>query len=335
MLIPLDQLEHHLQQFVQAPLYFLGSSEPFLLQEAADAIRATLRQQGIEDRQIWEIDQGFEKEMFNDLKTSPTLFQNRIIEIRCHQHPFPETLGQMLSTYASQPVAEQILLVSCHQSITHLQKAAWFQKLLQTSVVVTAGLVPLNLFPAWLQTRARKADLKLDSDALSLLVTLTEGNLLAAAQAIAKLSLLYTADHLSSISVDQVQAAIDDQSEFELSTLIEAAFQGQMNQCVRILRRLRIAGHTPARILGIWSYELRILTQLQEGLSQGQPLSQLFQIHRIWTKRQSAFKKALKRYNPHDFFILFKLASQVDRAIKGMEPLEPWEALERLALQLA
>lgn len=337
LLTSLEQLESHLQTPL-VPLYLLSSTEPLLLQEASDAIRVAAKREGIADQQTWQVDQYFNWDRLMQLHMKPSLFQTQsLIELRC-ANLLPEigvkTLNAVIGSVSQE---ERILLVNCNQAINKLQKINGFQLLSKTATLLVLKPISFMHFPNWLKTRLTRAGLRLTEDALSQLVAFTEGNLLAAAQAVEKLRLLYSANDLQEIPIinaTQIQAAIDDSAQFELFSLMEAVFQGKAVRSLHILQYLQETGVAPALVLWSFLREIRQLSMLLYGLMQGQTIEHLFQVHHIWSIRQPMFRQILHRLKIHDLFTLFSLARKVDGCIKGIEVNNVWEALQQLSLQL-
>ena len=59
MQLSIEKLETHLAQGL-APVYFFSGDEPLQLGEAADAVRGTARAQGFTEREVMDVDKGFD-----------------------------------------------------------------------------------------------------------------------------------------------------------------------------------------------------------------------------------------------------------------------------------
>ncbi|MCK4952099.1 MAG: DNA polymerase III subunit delta, partial [Gammaproteobacteria bacterium] len=54
-----DQIQGHLQRNL-APIYLVGGDEPLQVQETVDAIRARAREVGFTEREVLNVDKGFD-----------------------------------------------------------------------------------------------------------------------------------------------------------------------------------------------------------------------------------------------------------------------------------
>src|ERR1041385_7525511 len=77
-----NQLHAHLARGL-APIYVVGGEEPLLVEESLDAIRAAARKQGYAEREVLEVDAGFDWQRLVEAYASLSLFSSRrLIELR-------------------------------------------------------------------------------------------------------------------------------------------------------------------------------------------------------------------------------------------------------------
>jgi DNA polymerase III delta subunit len=60
----------------------------------------------------------------------------------------------------------------------------------------------------------------------------------------------------------------------------------------------------------------------------------LFQQYAVWEKQQKGFTQAVKRLKTEDIPVLFRLAYQADRHIKGASSGDSWDSLQKTILYL-
>lgn len=333
-----DTLESQLQSGQLLRCYLLVGSETFLLQEAKRLIWEAAKQQGFQKGRLWEITNSFEWDQLTFHQNHYDLFHTRCFdELRCSL-PSLEPVSKQLTAYitnlSKQPSFTQISIIHCAQPTHLLQKGKGFQQLSQLATVISLDPPSPTQFSRWLVKRLQKIHLTLTTEALSYLEKWTENNLLAAAQVIEKLQLIYEAAN-TPITLEQVQPILEDQAQFELFTLTESALQGRGERCIRILHYLEETHVAPALILGYLLKTTRLLIALCQGIERQQPLSELFQQQRIWPKQQPLFRQAMQRFGSQELQVLFHLAHQIDRYIKGVEKGPVWNNLQRFALQLS
>jgi DNA polymerase-3 subunit delta len=84
--------------------------------------------------------------------------------------------------------------------------------------------------------------------------------------------------------------------------------------------------------------DIRALKRVKDSLSLGRPLPVAFNEGRVWGHKQRLYERVLPMLAEHQLAHLVEAASTCDGIIKGLKhpqwPLEPWDALRRLALLL-
>ena len=55
----------------------------------------------------------------------------------------------------------------------------------------------------------------------------------------------------------------------------------------------------------------------------------------VWNQRQPLMRNALKRLKPTQLSMLLRQAAGVDRAIKGMNPVPPWQEITTIILSMS
>lgn len=94
----------------------------------------------------------------------------------------------------------------------------------------------LDKLPNWVARRAKQKGLELDEQGNQLLCYCYEGNLLALAQAIERLCLLYPDGKLT---LPRVEAAVNDASHFTAYHWIDALLAGKTQRAWHILQQLK------------------------------------------------------------------------------------------------
>ncbi len=199
-------------------------------------------------------------------------------------------------------------------------------------MTVPAMPVEPRQLPAWIERRLRERGLNPMPEAVTLLAERVEGNLLAAAQEIEKLTLLVGDRELT---VQAVLAAVGDSARYSIYDWVDAALLGQTERVARILDGLRGEGVEP--VLANWALhqEIRRLTALAFARSQGQPLEAALTAQQIWERRKPLVRQALQRLTLADCRRVLRACARTDRTIKGVETGSPWDALLANGLRLA
>ncbi|ASP38643.1 DNA polymerase III subunit delta [Bacterioplanes sanyensis] len=321
-----DQLQEHLKKGLAA-CYLVSGDDPLLLMEACDAIRAAARQQGIEERELFHAEAGFDWATLRDEANAMSLFASRrVLEVRISNGK-PSDKGTTLQALAEHPNPDNLLLVVMPRLDAKAQRTGWFKALDKAGVFLPIWPIERSQYNGWLQRRLHSAGLHAEPAALAALAQQTEGNLLAAVQEIEKLRLLGE----SNISEELINDAIGDSSRFDAFGLADACLQGDLAHSSRMLSHLHSEGVDAILILGALNRKIRQLIALH-GLS-GQQLSAAFKQQNIWPRQQTPYKKALQRLSMTQLYDALRLSEKTDSAIKGSGD-NPWLLLSELVAGL-
>lgn len=329
-----EQLERHLQDSLHA-LYVLSGDEPLLLQESTDLIRRAATRHGYSERQIHSIERGFSWDALVADSQALSLFAERkLVELRFSGKP-DAAAAEVLIAFAQRPPEDTLLLITLPKLDAAAQKSKWFTALDAEGVQITLYPVEAAALPAWLGNRARTLGLRIPPEALQMLADRTEGNLLAAAQALEKLRLLSDG---SDIDFDTVASLVSDSTRYSVFDLADAVLLGDASRAARLLLGLESEGQAESVVLWALQKDLRALTLAAEQMSQSgqqglssQALNQLG----FWAKRQGPAQQALRRLSLVRLQRLTSGVIDVDKAIKGQSPERAWDALLRLTMAMA
>lgn len=319
-----------------APSYLIFGDELLLAQEAADRVRAVARRTGYDERTVLDVEAGFDWGRLTQTAASGSLFsQRRLIELRLGQSKPGDAGSKALQSYCTSPPADTVLLLSAARIDTAGQRSRWFTALERTGTVVQVWPLKGPELPAWIDARMRTKGLIAEAEAIALLATRVEGNLLAAAQEIDKLWLYFGAGRLTS---EQLLSVVGDSSRFDVFDLADAALQGKVRRCSRVLGGLRAEGVEPVLVLWSLTREVRLLAQLHRELAAGKSLAAALTAQKVWEKRKLLVTTAVRRLSAVDCARLTVACAQLDRRLKGASgqpTVRPWDELLALCLRLA
>ncbi|WP_022947667.1 DNA polymerase III subunit delta [Methylohalobius crimeensis] len=316
-----------------APIYLLYGDEPLQLAEAADMIRRACRERGFEERQVYAVLPGFDWNLLAGEADALSLFSaNRLLEVRVPEGKVGKEGARVLTHYAERPPEATVLLLTLENLASGEQKKRWFARLEATGVAVQTRSPEGRDFKAWLAHRAKSRDVRLHPEAIQLLAVRTEGNLLAAAQEIDKLYVLYGG---AEVDADLLAETVADSARFDVFDLTEALLSGQVHRVDRTLAGLRAEGMAPAVVLWAITRELRLLLQLGEDRRRGVPITASCRRLRLWERRRIQLERALKRLSRFQLHAAIKSAARIDAVIKGRVGGDAWEQLRDVCLALA
>lgn len=329
MLIRYEQLTSHLEKSL-APIYLVFGNVPLLMEEACAAIRDTLKKQGCADRQVFHVESGFSWENFSSSNNNLSLFaEQQLVELRFADQAIKDPANHILQAYAEKPAKRKILLITVNKLDATQQKAAWFQAIQKIGVIVQLWPISLEQLPLWIKHRLAKFNLSTDAKGTQLLIERTEGNLLALAQEIEKLHLVFT----DFIPAEEI-AQIFDHASYDVYQLADAALSGNSKRALHILEHLHHDGTEATLILWALAREIRTLANIIFS-AQSLPLEQALQKCQVWEKRKPLFRTAAKHHSLKKIHALLQYANSIDATIKGATKGNVWRELERLTLFIA
>lgn len=336
MELGVDRLLQHLSAEPLRPAYLLAGSEPLLVLEAADAVRAAARAQGIGEREVHDME-GRDAD-WGGLDASihaPSLFASqRLVEVRLPTGRPGAEGAKLLAGFCASPPADVVLLVVAGEwSKAHAGK--WSEAIARAGHVAVAWPVKPHELAGWIGQRLRSRGVKATPDAMARLAQRVEGNLLAAAQEIDKLALLLQGQG-EVLDAARMDALVADSARYDVFRLVDAALNGQAAQVARIVAGLKAEGEAIPALMGMVVKELNTVAALARARNFAAACKAL----RIWDSKQAVYKRALARHSPERWQRLLVEAGGVDRVSKGRvrlgkESSDAWQQLERLLLAVA
>ena len=316
-----------------APVYLISGDEPLLAQEACDAIREAARQRDFSERELYQVDASFDWNQLLAAANSLSLFAERkLIELRIPNGKPGKDGGKALVEYSQNPGDDNLLLIITPKLDGSQQRTKWCKALEQVGVHVQIWPIAGPQLPRWIGQRLQQAGLRADTQAIDILASRIEGNLLAAAQEIEKLKLL-TSDGF--ISAELMASAVADSARYDVFGLIDKALSGDARGAVKTLNGLRAEGTDATVVLWALAREIRTLARILHAADQGQGFDTAARQNGVWDKRKALVQGALRRFRTPQLQQLLRKANAVDKAIKGMRRADPWDELMDLTLNLA
>lgn len=326
-----EQLEQHLKQGMRS-CYLVTGAEPLIVQECADAIRRAARAAGCVDRERFD---SSDKESWHNLVQSASamsLFADRkLIEIQV-ENGKPGTEGSKALQEYLLIDSDDILLIVAGKIDKQSQRAKWYTALDQGGTVVTVWPIHPRDLPSWIQQRLNQRGMKCDRDAITMLAERVEGNLLAAAQEIEKLSLLANDTH---ITTDTVSQSVGNSARYNAFNMVDTALAGDARGALRALRGLKAEGSAAPAILWPVSKELRLLIDASSAVKKGTPPGAALDRLGVWRSRLNLMQQALGRHTPESLDQCLHLNFAADGSAKGFMPGDCWDYIESLVVAIA
>lgn len=333
MKLKVEQLSTHLQRQGLQSIYLLFGDEPLQIMEGGDKLRAFARKQGFSERVVLSVETGFSWHELRDQANSLSLFATkRLIELRLGNKSPGDAGSSALIEYAERPPRDTLLFITADKLDQAKQKSKWFTALEKAGVVIQVYPVEAAKLPEWIFQRMTQVGLQASPDAVQMIAERSEGHLLACAQEIEKLLLLYPKER---IEINHVLESVADSARFEIFDWVDVVLSGDIPRCVRQLQGLQREGSEPVLILWALDRDIRNLAQMAYAMANGQPQEQVFGQFRVWQNRRNTIQKALQRHKLLKWHAFLKHSAKIDRIIKGAERGNVWDELRSLSLQVA
>lgn len=333
MVLAPDSLGSQLESKGLARAYLIFGDEPLQAAECADLVRAAARTSGISERLLFEVEANFDWQHLQSKANEMSLFAEcRLIEIRLGGRKPDKAGSAVLVDLLGREDLPDTFLISADRLDRNAQKSKWFKAIDHVGVTVQVRQIALSQLDRWITRRAAQLGMRLTAAAAEVIAVRAEGNLLAAAQELDKLSLLVEAGE---VDVDVVLGAIVDSARFDVFGLIDMTLSGDGAKAVRMLRGLREEG-TEAVVIG-WALnrELRNLAYMAVDIAAGKSVQSVLNAHNVWSSRAGFVKRTLEHASLARMTRMFRDSIRLDRIIKGAVLGNPWDELELLCLELA
>ncbi|MBK8816195.1 MAG: DNA polymerase III subunit delta [Methylococcaceae bacterium] len=306
-----------------APVYFLSGDEPQQVGELADLIRKSAKQSDYLSREIFFADKNFDWRQLNAASETLSIFADKkIIDLKLAGTPGLDG-GKALTAYCQRLPEDTLLLISMGKINKESQKSSWFQAIDKVGCIIQVWPLSGQDLIRWIQERMQKRGIVPDPGAVKLLADRVEGNLLAAAQEIEKLYVLYGAGKLSSQQIIEVVA---DSSRYDVFKLVESALAGHADKVLKILSSLKAEDASPVLVLWALVREARILISYKAAKSQNEKDS-LLRNQGGWGERKQWLELSSKRLSYTELNQILVLGAKADRQIKGQQQGDAWETL--------
>ena len=325
-----EQLRAQLKEGLRAAYLLLGN-DPLLLQESHDAVRQIAAPQGFDEHHSFTLDNSTDWQEIFSLCQAMSLFATRqTLSIQLPENGPNAAINEQLATLVSLLHSDLLLIVRGNKLTKAQENAAWIAALANQSVLVTCQTPEQAQLPKWVAARARQNNLQLDDAANQLLCYCYEGNLLALAQALERLSLLWPDGKLT---LPRVEQAVNDAAHFTPFHWVDALLAAKSKRALHILQQLRLEGSEPVILLRTLQRELLLLVNLKRQ-SAHTPLRALFDKHRVWQNRRGITTEALNRLSPEQLRQAVQLLTRAELTLKQDYGQSIWSELESLSLLL-
>ncbi|KLV06684.1 DNA polymerase III subunit delta [Photobacterium ganghwense] len=312
--------------------YLLFGNEPLLKLEACDQIRLAAQQAGFDERHTFTVDAQLDWNLVLDCCQALSLFSARqIIELILPDSGLNTQQAKSLQEVTAHLHPDILLLLQGPRLNKKQETSKWFKELDHHGLYVPCNTPDARHLPRFIQGRCQQLGLKPDHESVLMLAQWHEGNLLALAQSLQKLVLLYPDGELT---VPRLEDALSRHNHYTPFQLIDAILAGQAKRSQRVLRQLEGEGVEVVVLLRTLQRELTQLYKMQEMGSRGTPLSKIFENFRVWQSRRELYIGALHRLPLPTLITLMRQLARLEVQVKTDYDAQPWDELAALCAQM-
>lgn len=329
MRIKPEQLESALEKKLFT-VYFVSGDEPLQVGEVADNVRNTAKNAGYNTREVFTVGMGFEWNELARVANSLSIFaEKKLIDIRMSTAKSGVEGSKALINYCQRLPKDTLLLVTAPKLEKSALKSKWIQSIDQIGTIIQVW--PLNgaELIQWLQRRSKKRGLNIEVEAIKILASRVEGNLLVASQEIEKLYVFYGD---TTISVQEIERVVVDNARFDVFKLTDCMLTGRVSRAVKILNGLKAESIAAPIVLWALTREARMLINIKTALNQGENKNVVYKKYQLWDKRERLVNAAVTRISFQGLQQALLLSSKADRQLKGREKGDGWETMLSLCL---
>ena len=327
-----DKLGAHLAR-QSAPVYLLHGDEPYQLMQLGDQLREYARNNGYDERQVLIANEEADWAAFREAADSMSLFaEKRIIELRLPTGKPARNGSDVLKQYCANPASDVLLIITSAKLDRGGSSSAWFKAIDKVGVTIAVYPIEPAKLTRWLGDKLASTGLTASAEAVSLITERVEGNMLAAAQEVERLALLYPKGELS---VEQVLAAVADSARYSIGDLVQSVLAGNSARAVRVIQGLREEAVAPVLILWALSQEIRSGARAAEAVERGSGIDAALKGAGVWPSRARPLKAAMARHNAQSWLSMLRFTAHLDRLVKGHAAGDVWDSFESLCIQLS
>lgn len=311
-----------------APLYVLLGQEHYLIEESVKLIKIALQEQTeFEEKRITVESTEDWQSLYGETNSYSLFAETQLIQIAYEKKTLEAAGKKFLDAYlGTQDKSCYLIIRAPNLPVKQLQ---WLHAHPHAVISVAYALTPA-MMKQWIINQLKSHQFNYAPIVPDLIIQYATGNMLACAQTIEKLSLIYEPGTI--LSIEQVQEQLFNQGEHTLFELVEAYLSGNASQVIQIIRHAAANKTEATLVLWLLSQELRLLLQLVS--CPPQDFKTICTQLKIWPSRTPLYQNSLKRLDKKFLERLHCYAVMIDEQIKTNTSKHIWASLENLALSL-
>jgi len=330
--VSIDRFSDQLEKVEAGSLFFFYGAEPLQLSECRDRVRERLLSLAVEDRISFDMSgKDAWRSLGAELNAQSLFASTRLIEVFLDGKSIDKNGLSILEKIINSPKQDDYFVFTVPVA-SSFKKAKWFNLLENAALSVECRELQSQETVRWIGRRAQQLfGKKIDLSVCELVAEYSEGNLLGAAQALEKISLIVESD---TVTLADALQALSDNARFDSYQLIDALLKSDFPRTVRVLRGLKEIGSEPVLIVWALSRELRQLALMSQEISEGASVSHVIDQFRIWGNRKAAADKILRRKSLEELRALLLRLHYLDTIVKGARSGHVWDEIEIFSMEI-
>ena len=244
----------------------------------------------------------------------------KIAIIRLHSSKLAKTQADNLAAIC-QTIGPQQQIFFFSDSIDKRQlKSKWLQPIIKNIDFVTTNQLKPAEQNLWVKLFAAENNLKLSSDSIKYLCSLTYGNSDDCCQCLQQLAMIYSDEIINNSHIDTI---LSQQSNFQYYELSDALLSGNTKLMETIINRF-LNGKCEKALL-LWSVKQITLQlhQFQFDISNGKSTQQV--LASIWSSKKPLYNSALNRISYQKLHTILQATLNLDKSLKGSNNNDFWQ----------
>ena len=314
------------------PFWLVFGDDAWQKNDSLIQIKAHAQQVGFSELIRFIVDKDFDWQQLYDEYQSLSLFASqRIIEVEINSGKIGDKGSEIMLKIAEKPHHDIVIILHGPRLEAAITNRKWFKTLVNIGCYLPLYNIEGNNLQQWLHQQCRQLKLKLEPSVFPFLMELFEGNLLALAQELEKLSLLYGENN---INLENVQKLVINQAKFNPFQLIDALLLGNLNKVIAILDQQQQEGAAIGQLIWFIHKEINQLITMQEKLTKRGSQTQLFKEYRIWDQRKPFYQYALTHLTLSNLNLALARLAEVDLISKTSSDFNPFILLADVCITL-
>lgn len=310
-------------------LWLIHGEEPLVASWLLDNWRTTWNKNQVERKRFDTKSKKVWDDALAEFQAMGLFSSQTVVEIHGNYKPDKNALNK-LKSFCENP-DENCLIVMMPTQDWKDKKTVFYKTCEQYGNVFETTLKNQQDRTNLLKIKAQEFLLELDSQAWSVLLENTQNNLLAAFQALWRMSDLAVINHNAdfannqsiTVTADMLIPALVSQSKFTTFDLIAQIKLGNLTKVIEIINYLKESSEQPSALLWQLAKEVRTISQLIAGVTVRM---------QSWQLRE--YQAIIKRTNAKTCAQWSQTLLAIDKSIKGLNHIPVWEQMLTLCVSM-